>query len=129
MEEMIRGEFQITNISKANFVDVFDFENGEIWYKCKVVYTDIDEKSGKEKNTNAHMLVMAVDVRDAYDKLEESLKEMVVPYEVKAIQDSNIMDIFPYQPSESVDKMIGDNLKPASDFDDSDIDEDYYLKT
>ena len=105
LEEFISGEFVLHAISKANFTDVFPFEDGDIWYKCKVSYVDIDEKSEKEKKVTNYMLVLASNIKDAVDKLDESLSTMIVPYDILSVQDSNIFDIFPYKPSESVEKL------------------------
>ena len=49
MEQMIRGDFQVTNIRKAGYSDVFPFDSGDRWYKCKVAYISVDEEAGKEK--------------------------------------------------------------------------------
>ena len=105
LEEFISGEFILHAISKANFTDVFPFEDGDVWYKCKVSYVDIDEKSEKEKKVTNYMLVLASNIKDAVDKLDESLSTMIVPYDVLSVQDSNIYDIFPYKPSESVENI------------------------
>ena len=45
----IRGDFQVTGISKSNIVDVFFYEDADIWHKCKVTYLVADGDSGKEK--------------------------------------------------------------------------------
>ena len=61
------------------------------------------------------MLVTANNVKDAYDKLQESLSTMLVPYEIPAIQESPIIDIFPYDADESVVNTIPENFKPVVD--------------
>lgn len=99
LEEMISGEFMVKSIAKANISDVFEYEAGELWFKCKVSYVDVDEESGKEKKINNYMLVTADDAREAYDRIQESLKEMVVPFEIPAVQASPIVDVFPYDPN------------------------------
>lgn len=101
LEEMIAGEFKVKAINKANVSDVFEYEAGELWFKCKVSYTDVCEESGKEKKVNNYMLVTADNSREAYDRIQESLKEMIVPFEIPAISESAIVDVFPYDPNES----------------------------
>jgi len=108
LEEMISGEFVVKSIAKANIADVFEYEAGELWFKCKVSYVDVDEESGKEKKVNNYMLVTADDAREAYDRIQESLKEMVVPFEIPAVQASPIVDVFPYDPN-----AVPGNLKPV----------------
>jgi hypothetical protein len=96
METMIRGDFQVTNIRKADYSDLFPNSAGDRWYKCKVSHLSIDEKAGKEKKVSSQMLVMADNVRDAYDNLMEGLSDMVVDFEVISITESPIKEIFPY---------------------------------
>ena len=96
MESMIRGEFQITNIRKADYSEILPDDAGDRWYKCKVSHLSIDEKAGKEKKVNSQMLVMANDVKEAYDNLMKGLSDMVVDFEVISIAESPIKDIFPY---------------------------------
>lgn len=96
MQSMIRGDFQVTNIRKADYSDLFPNFAGDRWYKCKVSHLSIDENAGKKKKINSQMLVMADNVRDAYDNLMQGLSDMVVDFEVLSITESPLMDVFPY---------------------------------
>ena len=49
----IRGDFQVSGISKSNIVDVFFYDDADIWYKCKVTYLIADGDNGKEKKGNS----------------------------------------------------------------------------
>ena len=49
---VIRGDFQVTSISKSNIVDVFFFDDVDVWHKCKITYIVADADSGKEKKVN-----------------------------------------------------------------------------
>ena len=75
---VIRGDFQVTNISKSNIVDVFFYEDSDVWYKCKITY-------------------VVADVKDAYDRIFESLNNMLVSFVVPDINESPIVEIFPYE--------------------------------
>lgn len=109
---IIRGEFQVSNISKSNFTDIFFFDDSDVWYKCKVSYVDIDEKSKKEKKVNQYMLVTAANVKQAYERIQESLSTMLVPFEIPSIAVSSLVEIFQYVPQ---DQRIPKNLKPLSE--------------
>jgi hypothetical protein len=114
LEQMISGEFTVTNISKSNITELYPNDNGDRWFKAKVAFIDVDEASGKEKKSNNYMLAQANNVKQAYEFLEESLSDMLVPYEIPAISESPIMDIFPFFSDEENDE-IPDNLKPISE--------------
>ncbi|WP_010422616.1 DUF4494 domain-containing protein [Anaerophaga thermohalophila] len=103
MQAMIRGEFQVTNIRKADYSDLFPDFPGDRWYKCKVSHLAIDENAGKEKKVTSQMLVMADNVRDAYDHLMKGLSDMVVDFQVLSITESPLMDVFPYDAESAFD--------------------------
>ncbi len=104
MQSMIRGDFQVTNIRKADYSDLFPNFAGDRWYKCKVSHLSIDENAGKEKKVSSQMLVMADNVRDAFDNLMQGLSDMVVDFEVLSITESPLMDVFPYDAENSFTK-------------------------
>ena len=108
----------IAQITKSNISDVFFFEGFDIWYKCKIVYHVTDGDSGKEKKVTNYMFVSAENVKDAYDKLEESLRSMMVSYNITSIVESPVLEVFPYiSEEENVADEIPSNLKPLSEVD------------
>lgn len=97
MQAYISGDFDVAGIRKEKLADVFPIEGADKWYKCKVVYVDVDEKSGKEKKNAYSMLVMASNLKEACENLEDCLKDVIIPWELKSITESPILDIFPYE--------------------------------
>lgn len=113
---VIRGDFQVTSISKSNIVDVFFFDDVDVWHKCKITYIVADADSGKEKKVTQYMLVTAHNVKEAYDRIYESLNNMLVSFNVPDISESPIVEIFPYEKDdEELNPAIPDNLKPLSE--------------
>ena len=108
----IRGDFQVTNISKSNFVDVFHYEDIDIWHKCKITYVIADADSGKEKKVTQYMLVTAHNVKEAYERIHESLNNMLVTFRVPDVTESPIVEVFPYEKDEELNPPIPANLKP-----------------
>jgi len=94
---MIRGEFMVTGITRTDLHDIFQYEDAETWYKCKITY-GIDEEDGdKKKSVNQNFLVSANDVKDAYIRMEESLATLMIDYQIQSIIISPIVEIFPYR--------------------------------
>jgi hypothetical protein len=112
---IIRGEFEVTAITKSRFVDIFHYDDNDVWYKCKVTYVVADENSGKEKKITNMMLVTAANVKEAYERIHESLSTMLVPFEVPDISTSPIVEIFPYVSDEDKEQVIPENLRPLSE--------------
>lgn len=109
---VIRGDFQVTNISKSNLVDVFFYEDIDIWHKCKITYIVADGDSGKEKKVTQFMIVTAHDVKEAYERIFESLNNMLVSFRVTEVTESPIIEVFPYEKDEELNAPIPENLKP-----------------
>lgn len=112
MESMIRGEFVVTALAKANYTEIFENEDGDIWYKSKISFASVDEKSGKEKAVSNQILILASNVKDAYDKIIACMGGMTVDFVINSISESAILDFFPYFQDQ---EPIPPNLKPVNE--------------
>jgi hypothetical protein len=118
MGELIQGEFYVSSISKSNFTDVFYYEDAETWHKCKMTYVLEVEGSGKEKKVTNYVLLTAPDVKTAYDRVYESLNNMLVDFRVPEISESPILEVFPYESNaEEKWQEAPDNCKPIETVD------------
>lgn len=113
--ETIRGEFLVTSIAKTQYEDIFEYPDSETWYKAKVSYVTEDADTGKEKRFNNNYLVSAKNIKEAYERIEESLKGLMVSYEIPTISVTQIVEIFPYDPESAENAVIGEEAvqKPA----------------
>lgn len=98
MEPYITGEFTVTDIKRANYSELFpcDLESADRWFKFKIMFITIDEKSGVEKRTASQMLVQASELRDAVYRLDEGMKGTMADYEIAAVSETPIMDVYPF---------------------------------
>lgn len=115
LEQYISGEFNVTNINRSTLSEIVAAEDGEYWFKAKVSISTIDEKSGKEKASNQLILIAADNLKQSIERLETSLSEMIVPWDLKMVQESPIIDVFPFFEEENTEQEIPDNLKPLAD--------------
>ena len=110
----LHREFNVNAISRLRLADVFHIEGGgEQWFKCKVVYTSIDEKSGKEKKVANQMLVNADNPKQAYERIESSLSTMLVPFDITDVNLTPILEVYPYERPD--EQAIPANFKPLSE--------------
>lgn len=100
----IRGEFTVTNIARTDYHDIFHYEDSDVWYKCKVMYESAADDSEKKKKVTQNFLVSAHSVKEAYERILESLGSMMVDFIVPSITISPIVDIFPF--TEEMDREI-----------------------
>ncbi len=95
----ISGEYTVADIKRANFSEIMfaDEEKADRWFKCKLSFITLDEKSGNEKKTSSNVLVQAADLRDAVKKLDVGMKGNMADYIISSMAETAIMDVYPYQ--------------------------------
>ena len=92
----ISGEFTITDIKRARLAELFFNEEGDRYYKIKVFFITLDEKSGAEKKTAVQMLAQASDLKHAISVLEEGMKGSMADYTIGSVAETMIMDVFAF---------------------------------
>lgn len=108
---VIRGEFTVTGIARTEIHDIFAYDDEDVWYKCKVTYENMEGDDGKAKKVAQNFLVSAASVKQAYDRIKESLHGLMVDFQIPSIIVSPIVEIFPY--NEELDKEI--SRRPLED--------------
>jgi hypothetical protein len=96
MEGLIK-EFQIADLRKTNLIEVFHYEDSEMWYKCKISYNVTDDDTEKVKKITQYMIVSAHNIKEAYERIEESMKNLLVPYNIASIVENPFEDVFVHQ--------------------------------
>lgn len=110
MEPYLSDEFQIVNMKRANYTDLLEDEEGDKYFKCKIVFVTIDEEKGKEKKTSNYILVQAKDIESALTNLKAGFRDMTIDWDVTTISETMIMDVFKYF-DDAVEE-IPEHLKP-----------------
>jgi hypothetical protein len=103
MTPFISGEFKVTAIKITNYSEVVSTtdESADKWYKAKVNFVTLDEKSGAEKKTSNYLLLEASDLDDAKKRLNEHMKGTMADWEAESVSETKIMDVYPYFEKES----------------------------
>ena len=92
------GAFEVSDIKRARFAEIFesDDESADRFFKAKLVFITLDEKTGKERKSSQQMLMQASDLRDAVKRLDEGMKGSMMDYTIASIAETAIMDIYHY---------------------------------
>ena len=114
LQTMVSGEFMVSKISKTRISEIIPSDNGDRWYKAKVAFITVDEESGKEKRTSQLVLVFSDSIKEAYDQIIEAMQGMMADFEISGINESTILDVFPYSAAEKTD--VPAHLKPIESF-------------
>jgi len=94
----VKGEFEVVDIKKAVYKEVFftDNPNADKWYKCKLQFITLDEKTMKEKRSNVIYLVQAGNIDEAKANIDEAMHGTMIDYEVISVVEKKFMDVYVY---------------------------------
>ena len=109
MEEMssyVSGEIEIADLKIAPYKEVFfaDSDLADKWYKTKLAFITIDEKTDKEKKTSVFYLVNAGNINSAIKNIDEVMGGTMIDYQTINVSETSIMDVFEYKKKEKEDK-------------------------
>ncbi len=97
MKPYISGDFLVADIKRARINELFEYEGGDKWYRCKVYFISLDEEKGIEKRIATTMFAQASSVKEAVEVLEKGMKGTLADYEIAAVTETNVMDVFKYE--------------------------------
>lgn len=96
LKPYISGEFTIATVRRMKLTETFFTDHGDKFYKAKVMFVTLDEKSGAEKKTAVQMLAQASDLKEALAVIEEGMNGTMADYEIVGLNETAIMDVFIY---------------------------------
>lgn len=91
------SDFNVLNVGKTKISEIFWDETGDRFYKVKVNFITIDEKSGVEKRKASFILVQASTFADALANFNNGMKGTMADYEIEAITETKIVEVYKYQ--------------------------------
>ena len=96
------GELEVVNIRRARIAELFlsDEAEDDRYFRAKVNFITVDEKSGSEKKTSATMIVKSDSLPNAVTELKAQLDSQIASYEIAAVTDTQILDVFQYEAPE-----------------------------
>ena len=67
------------------------------WYKSKLKFITIDEKTEKEKRSNVYYLVEGCSFESARSNIDEVMDGTMIDYSIASVSETPIMDVFEYK--------------------------------
>jgi len=83
----------INSIKESKICQVFADQDGQYYYKCKIVLITVDEESGKEKKKTEYYIQQADSVEQAINRFKENMSYLVIPFEEISVSNTNIIDV------------------------------------
>lgn len=98
LSSYISGQFDIKDIKIAPYKEIFfaDEDSADRWYKVKLQFITIDEKTEKEKRSNVNYLVNAGTLNGAVKNIDEAMGGTMIDYVIAAVSETSLMDVFEY---------------------------------
>lgn len=102
LEEMgkyVSGELEVCDLKIAQYKEIFFADNdlADKWYKAKLAFITIDEKTDKEKKTSMFYLVNAGNINSALKNVDELMGSTMIDYQTCNLTETHIMDVFEYK--------------------------------
>ena len=99
MSHYISGEFDVKAITPAAYGEIFfsDADSDDKWFKARLAFITIDEKTEKEKRSTITYLVQAHSVNGAVKHVDEVMGKTMIDYDIVSIADTKIMDVFEHK--------------------------------
>lgn len=96
----ISGDFSVEAIKKTKFVSVNPRVGGGTWYKVKIAFATVDERSGTERRSPSEYLIQSLGLKDALADFEKSMHDSGVmnDWVLVAISETSYIDFIPYSP-------------------------------
>lgn len=92
----ITKEFYVDDIKPVKIYDVLINEDGDRFFKVKINWLMLNEKTGKEKKQPANILVYSFDINSAKSIFETEMKKTMADYVIEKIEETKILDAFLY---------------------------------
>lgn len=97
------GETEVVAVTRTKIVDVvmddFGFASktestADKYFKCKLNFITLDEKTGKEKKHSRNYLVHANSVQAAHKLMDLYMTDTMSDYVIERIDETKIIDVF-----------------------------------
>lgn len=96
MKPYIAGEFTVKSIKRAKISELFLDKDGDKFFKVKVSFVTLDDKSGNERKTSTYMIVRSLNIENARMRIEEEMKGTLSDFVIEELKETKLMDVFPY---------------------------------
>ena len=92
------SDIDVVSIKRTKYSGIVEgLSSADKWFKAKLVFVTLDEKSGKEKKQAVHFIVHASDINDANFSVVDHMAGSVMDYEIATLDETKIIDLFRYK--------------------------------
>ena len=97
----ISGQFDVVAIKRTNYSEVVNADaDADHWFKAKLVYITIDERTAREKRTPVSYIVNADTIDHARRAVDDFMHGSMADYVIVTLDETKILDVYRYQPAD-----------------------------
>ena len=99
MSVYVSGEFKVANITPVPYNEIFfsGIDDDDLWFKARLAFITIDERTEKEKRSYVSYLVQAKSIERAQRYIGEAMGKTMIDFEVKSVTETKLMDVFEHK--------------------------------
>lgn len=99
MQPFMSGEFDVVTIKRTNYSEIVEngADSADKWFKAKLMFVTLDEKTAKEKKQTVYFIVKASDINNAHSVVVGHMQTSAIDYEIVTLDETKIMDLFRYK--------------------------------
>lgn len=92
-------EIEVTALKHADYQEVIftNVEADDRWYKVKMAYITVDEKTGNEKRNGVNYLIQSESLECASKSIKEFLHDSFMDYTIECVKETKILDVIECQ--------------------------------
>ena len=98
VQPYISGEFQVTDIKRANYSEVWEEQAAFYWFEAQLEFITINEATGAEKRTKQRMLVQADNLQGAMNAVGKNMRGTMTDFDEVCIKATPIVEVVKYNP-------------------------------
>ena len=108
MSHYISGDFDIKNINPAPYSEIFfsDKETDDKYYRVKLSFITIDERTQKEKKSKVTYLVQANSLEQARMNIADVMNGTMIDYTIVSIVETKILDVFEHGANDGASEKV-----------------------
>jgi len=100
----VSGKLEVISVKKASYKEVLFSEADDTdtrWFKAKLAFIFIDDKTLKEKRSTVVYLVQATHFDNAVQNINDAMRGTMIDFEKSNITETKIRDVYRYTIHES----------------------------
>lgn len=93
VDAFVSGDFTVVDISRYSLSEMFLDDKADLYYRCKLEFITLDEKSGKEKKQPVYWLVQGNNIEDARGVIVREMGKTMTDYSISKIEETKLLDV------------------------------------